>query len=64
MVAVTVFVAVSISDTDPDPLAAKLTTQTNAPSGWTATPHGLIPTGMVAITVLAGVSITETVFDA
>ena len=31
------------------------------PSGLTATPVGLVPTGMVVVTVLVAVSITDTV---
>jgi len=33
------------------------------PSGLTATPIGLLPTGIVAVTVFVAVSITETVFS-
>jgi hypothetical protein len=32
-----------------------------APSGVTATPNGLLPTGMVSVTVLVAVLITDTV---
>jgi hypothetical protein len=47
MVAVTVLVAVSITDTV---FEALLATYARVPSGVTATPHGPVPTGMVAMT--------------
>jgi hypothetical protein len=59
-VALTVFVAVSITDTVFDP---RLVMYTFLPSGGTATPPGLRPTGIVALTVFVAVSITCTVLE-
>jgi hypothetical protein len=57
---ITVLLSVSITDTVPLPL---FTTYTLLPSGLAATPMGLLPTLIVAITLLFAVSITETVFE-
>lgn len=47
----------SITDTESEPL---LVTYTRAASGEAATPIGLLPTGIVAVTVLVAVSSTDT----
>jgi hypothetical protein len=57
MVATTMLLAVSITETESD---AEFATYTREPSGLNATPMGLLPTGIVAITVLPAVSTTET----
>ena len=57
IVAVTVLVAVAITDTL---LPRRLATYTNAPSGLIAVANGVFPTGTVAATVLVAVSTTET----
>jgi hypothetical protein len=57
IVAVTVFVVVSITDTELD---AVFTTYTELPSGVTATPRGSVPTDIVAVTMFVDVSITYT----
>src|SRR5262245_37036358 len=57
MVAVTVFVTVSITDTVLEPL---LETQACDRSGETAAPSGKAPTGIVATTVFVVGSITDT----
>jgi len=57
MVLVTVPVAVSILDTEFDPL---LVTYAVFPSGVIATPYGLEPTVMVLVTVPVAVSILDT----
>jgi len=59
-VAMTVLVAVSITDTVPAP---KSVTYARVPPGLTATREGWLSTGMVAMTVLVAVSITETVAE-
>jgi hypothetical protein len=59
--AVTVFVAVSITETL---LSYLLLTYTFAPSGVTATPSGTFPTSTVAVTVFVAVSITATWWSA
>ena len=61
MVAVTVLVAVSITDTVS---SLALVTYAVAPSGLTATLFGALPTVMVVVTVLVAVSITDTVLSA
>src|SRR5207302_1758072 len=58
--AITVLVAVSITDTVLSPL---LVTHARAPPRDTTTPTGLSPTGTVAVTVLVAVSITDTVLS-
>jgi hypothetical protein len=60
MVAVTVWVAVSITDTVP---SKELVTKTVPAAGSTATPNGLVPTPIVAVTVPVAVSITDTVLS-
>ena len=60
IVAVTVFVAVSITDTVPE---MKLVTYARVPSGRNATPPGLLPTAIVAITAFVAVLVTDTVFE-
>src|SRR5690606_28556965 len=57
IVAVTVLVAVSITETV---LQWVIATYTFVPSGVSATPTGLGPTGIVAVTLFVETSITET----
>jgi hypothetical protein len=56
-VAITVLVAVLITETELD---SEFATYTRAPSGVKATPMGLAPTPIVALTVFVAVSTTET----
>ena len=58
MVALTVFVTVSITDTELDSWFA---TYALLPSGVNARAIGVSPTSMVAVTAFAAVSITDTV---
>jgi hypothetical protein len=58
IVAVTVFVAVLITDTEP---LCKFVTYTYSPFGVIATLAGLLPRGIVAVTVFVAVLITDTV---
>src|SRR6478672_8906561 len=58
MVATTALVAVSITETVPDP---PLVTYARVPSGLTATALGAAPTVMVVIRFLVATSITDTV---
>ena len=58
IVAVTVLVAVSITDIV---FPVALVTYTVKPSGATAIPCGALPTVIVALTVLLAVAITDTV---
>ncbi len=62
IVAITVFVAASMTETVP-PVASRLVTYTRLPSGLTLTPKGAKPTGMVATMVLVLRSMTDTSFD-
>ena len=62
MVAVTVFVEVSITDTVPGELVL-FVTYAKVPAGFTATPVGPLPTVTVAVTVLLEVSMTETLLE-
>ena len=59
MVAITVFVAVLITEILPEP---EFTTYTLLPSGLTDMPIGTKPTAMVVIISLVAVLITETLF--
>ena len=59
-VAVTVLLAVVITDTLPVKLLA---TYTLVPSGVTDIPSGVVPTGIVAVTVLEAVVITITLLE-
>ena len=64
IVAVTVLLAVAITDTVPATVPwASFASLTVLPSGVTATPKGLLPTGIMAVTVLLAVAITDTVLS-
>ena len=60
IVAVTVFVAVSMTDTVLEP---EFVTYTILPLGGTATPTGWLNPGMVVVTLFFSVLITETVLE-